>query len=185
MTTLNAAFEWKLGLEDEGYESGSENFNIPTSLRKMPKIHHISSIENASFDPNLVTPHSTFQSHLRPVHRQLTYSSFDHSDTSEDTLTAPRATPGAQVYIEKDEEEDFQMVPLDDKHWTTEEVPDRTLCIHKHAFLHGLCPYLCPYANYLLPSYVDTMDLSDISHFEDIMLMSSDEDIPALEDAPY
>ena len=33
MTTLNAAFENKLTLEDEGYESGSENFNIPTPLR--------------------------------------------------------------------------------------------------------------------------------------------------------
>ena len=33
MTTLNAAFESKLTLEDEGYESGSENFNIPTPLR--------------------------------------------------------------------------------------------------------------------------------------------------------
>ena len=77
------------------------------------------------------------------------------------------------------------MVPLDDEHWTTEEVPDRTLCIHEHALLHGLCPYLCPYANYLLPSYANTMDLSDISDFEDIMITSSDEDIPALEDVPY
>ena len=33
MTTLNAASESKLTLEDEGYESGSENFNIPTPLR--------------------------------------------------------------------------------------------------------------------------------------------------------
>ena len=31
VTTLNAAFE--LALEDEGYENGSENFNIPTPLR--------------------------------------------------------------------------------------------------------------------------------------------------------
>ena len=88
------------------------------------------------------------------------YSSFDDSDTSEDTPTAPRATPDAQVYLEETEEEGFQMVPLDDKHWTTEEVPDRTLCIHKHALLHGLCPYLCTYVNFLLPSYTDTM------HFE-------------------
>ena len=29
MTTLNAGFENKLALEDVGYESGSENFNIP------------------------------------------------------------------------------------------------------------------------------------------------------------
>ena len=58
MTTLNAAFEWKLALEDEGYESNSENFNIPTPLRKMPRIHHISSIENAFFNLNLVMPYS-------------------------------------------------------------------------------------------------------------------------------
>ena len=42
MTTLNAAFESKLALEDEGYESGSENFNIPTPLRRTSKIHHVS-----------------------------------------------------------------------------------------------------------------------------------------------
>ena len=52
VTTLNAAFEQKLALEDEGYKSGLENINMPTPLRKMPKIHHIYSIENASFDPN-------------------------------------------------------------------------------------------------------------------------------------
>ena len=45
MTTLNAAFEQKLALEDEGYDSGSGNFNIPTLLRKTLKIHHRSSIE--------------------------------------------------------------------------------------------------------------------------------------------
>ena len=80
----------------------------------MLKIHHISSIENASFNPNPVTPHSTVQSNLRPVCRWVTYSSSDDSDTSEDTPTAPRATPDAQVYLEEDEEEDFQMVTLDD-----------------------------------------------------------------------
>ena len=68
-TTLNAAFEWKLALEDEGYESSSENFNIPTPLRKTPKIHHISSIEHALFDPDPVTPCSMVQTHLRPVLR--------------------------------------------------------------------------------------------------------------------
>ena len=151
----------------------------------MLRIHHISSIENALFDPNLVTPCSTVQSHLRLVCRQLTYSSSDNSDTSEDTLTAPRATPDAQVYLEEDDKEDFQMVPLDGKHWTTKKVADRTLCIHEQALLHGLCPYPSPYANYLLPSYTDIMDLSDISNFEDIMIMSSNEDIPALEDVPY
>ena len=102
----------------------------------MPKIHHVSSIKKALFDPSLVMPHSTVQSHLRLVCRWLTYSSFDDSDTSEDTPPPPRATPtDAQVYLEEDEEEDFQMVPLDDEHWTTKEVPDRTLCKHEHALL--------------------------------------------------
>ena len=77
------------------------------------------------------------------------------------------------------------MVPLNNDHWTTKEIPDRTLCIHEHALPHGLCLFPCPYANYQTPSYVDSLDLSDISNFEDIMIMSSDEDIPALEDTPY
>ena len=186
VTTLNAAFELKLALEDEGYESSSENFNMPTPLRKTQRIHHMSSIKNVPFNPDLVTPCNTDQSNLRAVHRWLTYSSSDDIDTSEDEApTASRATPDAQVHLEEDEEEDFQMVPLDDEHWTTEEVPDRTLCMHEHALPHGLCLYLSPYENYLLPSYANTMDLSDISNFEDIMIMSSDKDIPALEDAPY
>ena len=77
------------------------------------------------------------------------------------------------------------MVPLNDDHWTTEEIPDRTLCIHEHALPYGLCLYPCPYANYKIPSYIDSLDLSDISDFKDIMITSSDEDIPALEDMPY
>ena len=43
------------------------------------------------------------------------------------------------------DEEDFQTVPLDDDHWTTEEIPDRHLCIHKHSLPHSLCSYPCPY----------------------------------------
>ena len=36
MTTLNATFEGKLASENKGYESSSENFNIPTPLQKHP-----------------------------------------------------------------------------------------------------------------------------------------------------
>ena len=39
--------------------------------------------------------------------------------------------------------------------------------------------------NYQMPSYMDSLDLSDISDFEDYMVTSSDEDIPAFEDMPY
>ena len=142
MTTLNAAFEQKLALEDEGYKSSSENLNMPPALRKMPKMHHISSIKHTSFDPDLVTPCSMVQTCLRLVHRQLTYSSSDNSDTSEvDTLTAPRATPDAQVYLEEDDKEDFQMVPLDDEHWTAKEVPNRT-------YAYTNMPYCTDYAHF-------------------------------------
>ena len=86
---------------------------------------------------------------------------------------------------EEDMEEDFQTVPLDDEHWDMEEIPDKTLCIHEHALPHGLCPYLCPYVNYQTSSYYDTLDISNISKFEDIMTTCSDEDIPPLEDIGY
>ena len=67
VTTLNAALESKLMLEDEGYKSGSENFNMPAPLRRTSRIHHVLSDENISFDP--VTPHNTHtsQSHCKPV----------------------------------------------------------------------------------------------------------------------
>ena len=53
---LNAAFTQQLLLADEGYESGS-NEDLPMPLRKMPCIHHVSSMEHASFDPAHSTPH--------------------------------------------------------------------------------------------------------------------------------
>ena len=67
MTTLNATFESKLALEDEGYDSGDENFNIPTPLRRTFRIHHVSSDENISFDPATPNRMSTSQSHCKPV----------------------------------------------------------------------------------------------------------------------
>ena len=210
VTTLNAAFESKLALEDEGYDSGLENFNIPTPCWRTSKIQHISSVENASFDPVPVTPCSSRELCLNPVCRRLTYSSSDDDDTREDDVPFPCSAPQVQYHAhdpwslspkctlhasihleeeeeeeEDDEEEDFETFLLDDEHWTTEEIPDRPLCIHEHWLLHRLCPYLCPYLDYQTSSYFDTMDLSDISKFRDLMTTSSDEDIPALYDIGY
>ena len=81
-----------------------------------------------------------------------------------------------------EEEKDFQTVSLEDDHCTTKEIPDRPLCIHKHPLPHLLCPYPCPYIDYTSSLYYDTLDLSDISEFEDLMTTSSDEDIPGLDD---
>ena len=36
--------------------------------------------------------------------------------------------------------------------------------------------------DYMSSSYYNTLDLSDISEFEDLMTTSSDEDIPALDE---
>ena len=103
MTTPNATFESKLALEDKGYESGSENFNITTPLRQTSKIHHISSVENASFDPDPVTPHSSSsrQSHCRLVCRCLAFSSSEEEDdvTPADVTPSPANTPPKQHHI--------------------------------------------------------------------------------------
>ena len=39
--------------------------------------------------------------------------------------------------------------------------------------------------NYETLSYMDSLDLSDISDYEDYMVTSSDEEIPGMEEVPY
>ena len=128
---LNAAFDQQLSLADEGYKSGSDTIDLPTPLRKTPCIHHVSSMEHASFNPVPTTPCSTPQTPPRPVCRCLSFSSADSY--------TPDSTPECSD-SSADEEEDFQMVSLDDEHWTSEETPERTLCIHEH----GLPPWIMP-----------------------------------------
>ena len=103
MTTLNAASESKLALEDKGYESGNETFNLPTPLRRSTKIHYISSIVNASFNPDPVTPCSTGTrgTHLKPVLRCLTFSfsKEEDDDTPADELPSPDWTPPVQYHL--------------------------------------------------------------------------------------
>ena len=172
---LNAAFDQQLLLADEGYNSGSDTIDLPTPLRKTPSIHHVSSMNHASFSPFLATPCSTPQSPPRSVYRCLSFSSADSY--------TPNSTPVCSD--SSDDEEDFQMVPLYNEHWTSEETPERTLCIHDHGLPHGLCQYPCPYANYDTISYMDSLDLSDISDYKDYMVTSSDKEIPRMEEVSY
>ena len=123
---LNAAFDQELSLADKGYESGSDTIDLPTQLRKNLRIHHVSSMEHASFNPAPVTPCSTPQTPPRTVCRHLSFSSGGNN--------TPDSTP---EFPEEDEEKDFQMVPLGDEHWTSKETPERTLCIHEHGLPHG------------------------------------------------
>ena len=127
---LNSAFDQHILLVDEGYKSGSYTIDLPTPLGKTLHIHHVSSMDHASFNPILTTPCSTPQTLPRPVCRCLSFSSADSY--------TPGSTPVCSDSSE-DEEKDFQMVPLDDEHWTSEETPERTLCIHEHGLPHGLC----------------------------------------------
>ena len=130
-----------------------KNFNIPTPLGRTSMIHHISSVENVSFEPDPVTPCSTGtrEIHHRPVHRHLTYSSSeDDDDTPTNEIPSPDSTLPVQYHIdafqqppskytlnayvnleeEEDEEEDFQTVSLDVEHWNMEEIPDRHLFMY-------------------------------------------------------
>ena len=161
MTTLNAAFESKLALEDEGYESGSENFNIPTPLRRTSKIHHISSAENVFFDPNSVTLCSTGtrESHHRPVHGHLTYSSSEDDDNTPSKIPSPDSTPQGQyhvdalqqlpckytlnAYVNLDEEEDFQTVSMDIGIWKRFLIDIYvSINIHYHTDYAHICDHI-------------------------------------------
>ena len=85
---LNAAFTQQLSLADEGYESGSDTVDLPTPLRKTPRIHHMSSMENASFNPACttpcsavtITPCSSPQTPTRPVCHHLSFNSDSDQD---------------------------------------------------------------------------------------------------------
>ena len=87
---LNAAFTQQLSLAAEGYKSCSDTIDLATPLRKTPLIHHVSSIEHASFNRAHITPHSTAtithysssQTPTRPVPHCLAFT----SDSSDDDL---------------------------------------------------------------------------------------------------
>ena len=75
-----------------------------------------------------------------------------------------------------------QTVPMDDEHWTTEMVPERTFCIHENGLPNNVCSYPCPYGANGTTSYIDSLDLSNISDIEDHFLTTSDEEeLPGLE----
>ena len=186
---MNAAFTQQLSLADEGYESGS-NEDVPTPLCKMPCIHHVSSLEHASFNPAhstqcrpLTSASDLTHSPARPVHHRLCFS--DDSNPM-DTSSSSSNTSLESLDLE---EEDFQTVPMDDEHQTTELAPERTFCIHENGLPNNICSYPCPYGSNNTVSYIDSLDLSDVLDLEDHFLTTSDEEeLPGLEEmkeVPY
>ena len=141
-------------------------------------------MEHASFKPAHTTPWSTTATmkcsspHTppRPVCCRLSFTS-DNSEDDQDPESSPEYS---------DDEEDFQTVHLDDKHQMTEIVPERTFCIHENGLPNNVCQYPCPYGNSNTVSYLDSLDLSNISDYEDYMMTTSDdEELPGLEEVPY
>ena len=69
------------------------------------------------------------------------------SDQAPDSSSDYDQDPGSSSDSSSDEEEDFLTVPMDDEHWTTEMVPERTFCIHENGLPNNVCQYPCPYGN--------------------------------------
>ena len=94
-------------------------------------------------------------------------------------------TDGSFQDATNEDEEDFPTAPLNDDVWLEEPVTVRHLCMHEQSQLHFLCSYSCPYSLDLPPptpedtpvSYYKTMDLNNISDFQDVMTTTSNEDI--------
>ena len=104
-------------------------------------------------------------------------------DTSKNSPdTEPELSDNDKTY----EDEDFQTVPMDNEHRTTELALERTFCIHKNGLPNNVCSYPCPYGSNNTVSYIDCLDLSDVSDLEDHFLTTSDEEkLPGLEEVLY
>ena len=134
-------------------------------------------MEHASFNPAHTTPcHPATTPHYdtqltspRPVHH-LTFI----SDSSESDQDPDSSSDSSSEY--SDEEEDFQAVTIDNEHWTTEMVPERTFYIHENGLPNNVCQYPCPYGNNNTASYMDSLDLSDISNYKDYMMTTGDDE---------
>ena len=182
--TLNAAFMQHLSSQDEGYDSGS-NEDVLTPLHTAPCIHHVSSLDNASFNPVHSTPHrmatcTPTHSPARSVRPHLSFN-----DDSMDTTASPdNSSPQcSDLETEEEEEEDFQTVPLDDEFWSAKIIPEQTFCIHENGLPTSVCSYPCPYGHQGTTSYIDSLDLSDISDLEDHFLTTSNgEELPTFEE---
>ena len=191
---LNAAFTQQLSLADEGYKSGSDTVDLPTPLWKTPHIHHMSSMEHASFNPAQTTPHRTViltpsrspQMPTRPVCCHLSFNSDSDQDPDSTSVHSDSSDDNQDLDSDSPDEEDFPTVPLDDEHWTAEIVPERTFCIHEHGLPNNVCQHPCPYGSNDTVSYMDSLDLSDISDYEDYMMTTSDdEELLGMEEVPY
>ena len=128
----------------------------------------------------------------RPVHHHLSFNSNSNQDPDSTSVHSNSSDDNQDldnipVYSDSpDKEENFPTVPLDDEHWTAEIVPERTFCIHENGLPNNVYQHPCPYGSNDTVSYMDSLDLSDISDYEDYMMTTSDdEELPGMEEVPY
>ena len=106
-------------------------------------------MEHASFNPAHTTPCSTVtitpcsspQTPTRPVCCCLSFN-FDSDQDPDSTPVYSNSSDDDQDPVSSDspdEEEDFPTVPLDDEHWTSDIVPERTFCIHENGLPNNVC----------------------------------------------
>ena len=103
----------------------------------------------------------------------------------EDDVLAHCLPSIAEEEEDDDMEEHSLTVPLDGDFWMEEPVQERHLSIHENA-QHDLCPYPCPCnlnpLHLMQEEALQYTDLSDIFEFPDVVLSTSDDDVPSLED---
>ena len=53
-------------------------------------------------------------------------------------------------------------------------------------YVNNVCQYPCSYGDNNAAPYMDSLDLSNISNYEDYMMTASDDkELPGLEEVPY
>ena len=156
MTTLNDVLETELTQEDEGYESGSENFNILFPLSRALRIYHISMVEDLSFNlANFGQSPTTQEQHewsspCRHIYLSLTccYLVFTSSDDESPMRASEWCSPCSSTKA---------------KSWPHRR-GDLSPSVH-----HNLCHHITPTTDWFLTTtWVD--DTSCVEHFPRALL---------------
>ena len=153
MTTLKDAFEIKLTQEDEGNESGSENFHFPTPLSRAPRVYHVSKVDALSFNlANFGQSPTTPEQHAKP-------SSYRNSCCS---LTCCHL-----VFTSSDDENPVRPSEWHSPHCNanarspTPREADVSSSVH-----HTLCHHIMPTRDQFLTEVWDDVDDVDTTHFD-------------------
>ena len=169
---LNAAFNQQLSLVDEGYKSVSEPLTYP--------LHYERLLTFTMFPAWNTLPLTQLSPHLAVHHKH-------HPDQCADAYLLAQQTTAFQTALQHAQTA-LMMKKKKISRWNPWMINTGILKKHLtelYGLPHGLCQYPCPNMNYSTISYVDSLDLSDISDYEYYIVTSSDEEILGMEEVPY